>query len=939
MALTACSSPAVAEFSVTNNSGSAPLDVSFILGETADADSYSWDFGDGSGSTELEPSHTFQDAGAFSVRLTATRGDSTAVADTTITVEPGEAGWVVIEGGDESVESFETTQFTAAAFDVLGNPITDAVLNWNVDSAAGEIDEFGLFTAGTNLGSFDGAIYVTVERLGVTVVEDVGIQVVEGPLHTFAIEPATLVLQAGRTQTISVQAVDEAGHDLDSALVLFTTAREEDTVNSTGLFSAGLLASVELEDLLFIEVELDGVVIEAIVTGTVQPGILDQVHVSVMPRSLGVGESHQLEAFATDRFGNKIDLDELQWSVSHPDIGSISDSGLFTAGSAAGSHVKEGIIARGILNGVESVKLSPVMISGGNAVSIHIFPESDSVPIGAGSPFVVLALDEHGNVLDIDQNQYVFSYSTAGRGTESAVFIAGYETGDFENAITVTLPAGSSGNESELTVQSDVSIRQRSSNIIAVEVVDQDGSGIFFIDLETAQIGSADVDFHENGAVELSPGWWPDGSRLVYVSDPTGELQVYTLELSTREIVRLTDFAGGVSMPNISSDGTEIVFVSLANDEWQIYVAEIPEDVGTNPITLEDSRLISDDAVGQHILPFWSSDSTQILASQNTPDGQVRVMLFDPKAETPPEIIGPFGSVGFGWNSDGSGVHVGLATAEGALDLGTLDIASNEAEFIESNLEFHVAAWAPDDSEVVMIDSLLGAGWIVDSDGTGLRRIVSSEQVPTRMSWRPRAYGDPVPLPAFEGEPLMLTAGDAPRAPVGALDTTLSYSAVISTDAGEITVDLFDDLAPMTVENFINLSRIGFYDGLDFHRVLENIISQAGDPPTDADGPGYIFNDEFSRELQHDAAGVISMANAGSNTNGSQLFFTHSAARWLDAYDDGIAKNCADDLVSCHSVFGRVTNGLEIVTGMSERDPETATEPGVKILSISIIES
>jgi cyclophilin family peptidyl-prolyl cis-trans isomerase len=81
------------------------------------------------------------------------------------------------------------------------------------------------------------------------------------------------------------------------------------------------------------------------------------------------------------------------------------------------------------------------------------------------------------------------------------------------------------------------------------------------------------------------------------------------------------------------------------------------------------------------------------------------------------------------------------------------------------------------------------------------------------------------------------------------------------------------------------------------------------------------------------------MANAGSNTNGSQLFFTHSAARWLDAYDDGIAKNCADDLVSCHSVFGRVTNGLEIVTGMSERDPETATEPGVKILSISIIES
>ncbi|MBC8453282.1 MAG: peptidylprolyl isomerase [Chloroflexi bacterium] len=172
------------------------------------------------------------------------------------------------------------------------------------------------------------------------------------------------------------------------------------------------------------------------------------------------------------------------------------------------------------------------------------------------------------------------------------------------------------------------------------------------------------------------------------------------------------------------------------------------------------------------------------------------------------------------------------------------------------------------------------------------------------------------------------------------MDTPLTYTAVISTGAGDIELELYDDVAPMTVENFINLSRIGFYDGLEFHRVVSEFISQAGDPVGDGTGgPGYKFNDEFSRGLTHDAPGVLSMANAGANTNGSQFFITHASADWLDPYVDDVAKNCADDLVSCHAIFGRVTSGLEIVTGMVERDPETATTPGLMILSISIIES
>lgn len=940
LAFFACSSPPEAEFVASSESGNAPFEVSFVLGELADADSYSWDFGDGSGSTEIEPSHTFEYSGEFIVKLSAERGDAVATAETLITVEAGEAGWVTIEATERSVSSFESVQFSADAFDILGNPVDDAEFSWSVDGEIGDIDRTGRFTARTDLGTFKDAVTVEFDRLGTTVSSQSEIEIIAGPLHAFTISPSVLDIQVGRRETISVEAVDEAGHVLESALVLFTALRDGDAVESTGLYIPATLASDENVELVTVEVELNGTIIEATVSGTVRPNILDQIHVSSLPASLGIGESFQLVSYATDRFGNELELDEIEWTVSDPDIGSITDSGLFTAGTSAGAHSGDGITVWGVLNGIESVTVAPVTIIAGAVVAIHILPDNDSVPIGAGSPFVVLATDENGNILDIPEAEFVYEYSTAGRGSEVAVFISGYEIGDFENAITVTLPAGTAGNPSDIVVQSDINVRQRSSNIIAVEVLDQDGGGIFFIDLETALLGSADTSFHNNDAVELSPAWWPDGSRLVYVSDVIDELQVYTLNLVTREIIQLTDIDGGVSMPDISADGKSIVFVGLGQDQWQLFVADIPEDVASNPITMESSTLISDDETAQHILPYWSPDGTQILASQNTSEGLVRVMLFDPSLETSPQVVGPFGSVGFGWTVDGTGIHIGFATNDGALDIGTLDLDSSNPEFIDTSLEFLMAAWAPDGSEVVGIDSLLGAGWLLDSDGTGLRRIVDSEQVPTRMSWRPVPYGDPVAVPAIEGEPLMLKAGDAPRAPVGAIDTSLSYTAVIQTDAGDIALELFDDVAPMTVENFVNLARIGFYDGLNFHRVIADFVSQAGDPEGDeSDGPGYIFNDEFTRGLSHDAAGWLSMANAGTNTNGSQFFITHTAATWLDPYEANVAKNCADDLVSCHGIFGRVTSGLEIVTGMSERDPVTATTPGVTILGISITES
>ena len=163
---------------------------------------------------------------------------------------------------------------------------------------------------------------------------------------------------------------------------------------------------------------------------------------------------------------------------------------------------------------------------------------------------------------------------------------------------------------------------------------------------------------------------------------------------------------------------------------------------------------------------------------------------------------------------------------------------------------------------------------------------------------------------------------DAP--PEMVIEPERTYVATIVTEKGEIVVELDPGAAPQTVNNFVFLAREGYYDNITFHRVIEDFMAQTGDPTsTGRGGPGYMFGNEIHPELRHDGPGVLSMANAGPNTNGSQFFITFAATPWLDGQ---------------HTVFGRVTEGLDVLDEISLRDPQTATEPGDTIETIVIEE-
>lgn len=153
-----------------------------------------------------------------------------------------------------------------------------------------------------------------------------------------------------------------------------------------------------------------------------------------------------------------------------------------------------------------------------------------------------------------------------------------------------------------------------------------------------------------------------------------------------------------------------------------------------------------------------------------------------------------------------------------------------------------------------------------------------------------------------------------------------TIQAKIQTSVGDIEITLFAKEAPKTVENFVTLAKKGFYDGIIFHRVIPDFMIQTGDPTgTGTGGPGYQFEDEFAPNLKHNKPGILSMANSGPNTNGSQFFITEAATPWLD---------------NRHAIFGEVSNGIDVVHAIANAPRDGSDKPleEIKMIKVTIVE-
>jgi peptidylprolyl isomerase len=238
-------------------------------------------------------------------------------------------------------------------------------------------------------------------------------------------------------------------------------------------------------------------------------------------------------------------------------------------------------------------------------------------------------------------------------------------------------------------------------------------------------------------------------------------------------------------------------------------------------------------------------------------------------------------------------------------------------------------------SALVVVAIFIVLGFMLASNRPGSGQSAAAPTTDAFSAAPTLAAAEGVPTAAGAPAETAPTAVSAPAAgqqlsysapPPMTIDPAKSYTATITTPRGDFVVKLRPDLAPQTVNSFVFLARAGFFNGVTWHRVLQNFMAQGGDPTgTGTGGPGYTIPDEFTDKVKFDKPGIMAMANTGQpNSGGSQFFVTTAPANFLDGK---------------YTIFGEVTQGQDIVNGIPLRDPEQSpTTPGEQIVKIAIDE-
>jgi hypothetical protein len=726
----------------------APATIEFTPVSVQDEYSYQWDFGDSQTSSDRQPSHTYEDAGDFTVVLTISRGGKAlATGRSQVRIEPGPAGWAVITPAQSELSAGQSQKFEVQAFDELGNRVSDATVTWSVDPDAGEITPDGTFTAALGLGAYVDGVTAAFERLGKTGTGKATVTLKPGPPAGLRVDPERIQVMAGGRLTLTPRLVDANGLPVPGGVTTFEALRSEDRIDPNGLFRVSTEALETDSDLVRVKTVAGDRTFEQVVRGIVSPGVLDQVIVTPGQVVLQVNGTASLSAAGFDRFGNKIKLDSVKWTLLTPDPGVITQDGQFTAGTIAGDFSDNYLVVQGSRDGVEASASVNLLITPGDAVTLSIVPKSDSVPAGAGAPFEVHVRDRYGNL--IGDAQVIWEVNSAGgQVTSDGVFIAPFVPGDYPAAVRVTLPPRSLGNAAALSDTADVQVRPRSSDMLAVEALDGDGAGIFLIDLATSEISPLAESLAGNGAREFSPDWTADGADIVFGSDLGDELDIYMVDIATRTVRRLTKEPGGAVSPAISPDGSKLAYLSVKDDLWQVYVVPVPAVAGTGEPPLQSNSTgvkISGDSTSRHLLPSWSPDGRSLLYTRDDGLGSLTVIIAD--VETLQEkVLTPDGQneVGFAWSADGTRVLGAREDENEDLILVVIDIASGgRTPVADFAFPVSVADWSPDGSELFVVDAVIGALWLADTDGTGLRQAVSETRGPRRAAWRPVALKPP----------------------------------------------------------------------------------------------------------------------------------------------------------------------------------------------------
>lgn len=927
-------------FSISAESVMAPLEVQFTVDSPRAGVGYSWEFGDGNRATGSEVTHTYLDAGQFNAELRVDYRGEVLVNDRLITVQPGAAGWLTLNADSVELESGDSFRFKAQAYDELGNALDASAVVWSNDATAGTITTDGLFIAGPTVGTWESGVVASIERAGAVAESEVPVKIVYGEPSSLLVEPATIDTKVTWEVDLRARVFDDAGHELDDVEVEWEALRPGDKVSNSGEYVPGTVVAPDDSALVIARLEVGDEYLTQIVRGVVEPGILDEIRISPPIPQLSPSDTVQLTAVAFDRFGNDLELDAVEWKLNTSVVGTVTSDGLLTVGNAAGRFGNESLEVRGFKDGVETFAYYSVEISPDQPFAVEFRNPDDSVPAGAASPLEVNVKDRFGNLIDDADIQ--FEVLGGGRLAVSDVFVAGLDPGVHIDALTATV-SGTTDADTPLTAKTSVSIRERSSDFIAIDVQDVQGSAVYMINLITAQMVPVSRDFLRNETDESMPAWMPDGQRLLVSSNASGEDQIYLVDPFHNVKHQVTNVPGGAFMPAPNPQGDQLAFVRSSNADggWDVMVSPLvldPNGLHVRLITASDSEVVSWEVDKRNILPSWSPTGDWLMYTAVDQRNAANVYIVDMTGITTGNSIEIRGASGLAWHPNGNEVLITSPRQAGAGVVQSVPFMLNLVTGTTRELDVggrgvSVASFSPDGSELAFVDEEDGALWLMDSDSTGLRQAVGAQFQTTVTSWRPRKLELPTDESRFHPYPNEKVS----RAEVELAIQDQTPIVQIVTDSGTLTANLYHLVAPRAVANFVYLALNGYYEGLAFHTV-ESGAAFTGSV-TDGFGgmAGYYITSELNPNALHDRPGVLSMVATRAGSVSTEFVVSLAPHTEWDGFVDGQPRNCDRVGSNCYVVFGQVVEGLDALTAWDPITPFDVDATPHRIIEINVL--
>ncbi|MDP3061717.1 MAG: trypsin-like peptidase domain-containing protein [Chloroflexota bacterium] len=669
------------------------------------------------------------------VTVEAVQGGVTKVASLTITVVPGALAKVALEKQEATLQPGGVLSIVAQALDQYDNPIPGLSLSYRADEKVGKVDG-AKFTAGTKAGVYKDAVTVEAAQGGVTKAASLTIAVVPGPVHHVTVTPQALSLKIGATKKLAAAAFDTYDNPIPDARISWAALGLVGSVSDSGVLIVGTKAGA-YQQAVKATATIGTASAEAYIAVTVVPDPLSTV--SVLPVEVVAGADRQLAAAAADQYGNAIQDVQLSWSTLDPDAGSVTSSGLLTAGKVAGKFINA-VKVRASQGSVTRESTTPVTIVPGPLELVAVAPSTVAVGMEMTQQFVAAGADKYGNRLAglsfswavdkgagvIDARGLYTAPKAPGTTTVKVTVTHGSSTGTGTATVTVESdrilfssnrgkPSASQDQFDLYLMNADGSNQQRilpdaSEMIPAVASWSPDGRrlvvnscatftcGIIVMsdDGEWVAVLSAEGDFY--------PSWSPGGDKIAFASLRDGDSEIFVMDVDGGNAIQLTANAARDSSPVWSPDGKKIAFVSDRDGNNEIYVM--------NADGSEQKRLTLNAAsgsAGSDALPVWSPDGKEIIFQSGRSGTAWGIYTMNPDGTNVRQLVPPqqdwnYQVPALSW--DGTNLlFQGRKTGESA-DIYVMDLATGSMTRLTTDVgEDLVPAWAPRKAGVAVSDA------------------------------------------------------------------------------------------------------------------------------------------------------------------------------------------------------------------------------------------